>query len=83
MYKIIDIHTHTYPEAISEKAVKSLAVFYDFTVDGKGTYADLEAQAKQTGVNGFLLFSVDERTSGHKGERHYRASCGAVAQKWL
>ena len=64
MYKIIDIHTHTYPEAISEKAVKSLAAFYDFTVDGKGTYADLEAQAKQTGVNGFLLFSV--ATNGHQ-----------------
>ncbi len=64
MYKIIDIHTHTYPEAISEKAVKSLAAFYEFTVDGKGTYADLEAQSVEAGVSGFLLFSV--ATNGHQ-----------------
>ena len=42
MYKIIDIHTHTYPEAISEKAVKSLAAFYEFTVDGKTYVAKIE-----------------------------------------
>ena len=40
MYKIIDIHTHVYPEAISDKAVKSLAAFYEFTVEGKGTYTE-------------------------------------------
>ena len=30
MYKVFDIHTHTYPEAISEKAVTSLGNFYNF-----------------------------------------------------
>lgn len=62
-YKVIDIHTHTYPEAISGKAVKSLGDFYNFDVRGKGTYADLEEQSEQTKgseteVCGFLLFSV-------------------------
>ena len=58
MFKVFDIHTHTYPEAISEKACENLGKFYDFEVRGKGTYADLEAQAAENNVQGFLLFSV-------------------------
>lgn len=45
MYKIFDIHTHTYPEAIAEKAVTALGRFYHFTPEGKGTYAELEQTA--------------------------------------
>lgn len=67
MYKIFDIHTHTYPDRISEKAVHNLGEFYNFKVDGKGTYSDLEAQAQGTGVVGFLLFSV--ATNGHQVEK--------------
>ncbi len=58
MYKIFDIHTHTYPEAICDRATKSLAAFYEFIVEGQGTYADLEAQGKGKNVRGYLLFSV-------------------------
>lgn len=57
-YKILDMHTHTYPEAIAEKACIGLENFYHFVTHGKGTYADLEAQAGDCGVVGFLLFSV-------------------------
>ncbi len=57
-HKIFDIHTHTYPEAIAEKAVTNLGAFYDFVPEGKGTYADLSAQAPAYNVRGFLLFSV-------------------------
>ncbi|MFA6947541.1 MAG: amidohydrolase family protein [Eubacteriales bacterium] len=58
MYKIFDAHTHTYPEKISGKACENLGQFYDFKVWGKGTYSDLESQAKDCGVAGFMLFSV-------------------------
>ncbi len=58
MYKVFDIHTHTYPEAISEKAVVNLGKFYDFVCQGKGTYAHLESQAEANNVKGYLLFSV-------------------------
>ena len=40
-YKVFDIHTHTYPEAIAEKAVANLGKFYNFVPEGKGTYAVL------------------------------------------
>ena len=67
MRKIIDIHTHTYPEALSEKAVKNLGEFYNFHVAGRGTYDDLEATSKPYGVVGFLLFSV--ATNAHQVEK--------------
>ena len=58
MYKVFDIHTHTYPEAIAEKACVNLGKFYDFVCEGKGTYDHLESQAKDNNVGGYLLFSV-------------------------
>ena len=57
-YPIFDIHTHTYPERIAEKACVNLGAFYEFIVEGKGTYADLEESARPHNVRGFLLFSV-------------------------
>ena len=64
MFKVFDIHTHTSPEAISEKACVSLGKFYNFTVYGKGTYAHLESQAAENNVGGYLLFSV--ATNAHQ-----------------
>jgi len=64
VYKIFDIHTHTYPEKIADRAVESLEKFYDFygdygfAVAGKGTYADLSSMAEDNNVVGYLLFSV-------------------------
>ncbi len=67
MYKVFDIHTHTYPEVISEKACANLGKFYNFEVQGKGTYAHLESQAKENNVCGYLLFSV--ATNAHQVEK--------------
>ena len=64
MYKIFDIHTHTYPEKIADKATVNLGNFYNFPVEGKGTYAHLESQAEENGVHGYLLFSV--ATNAHQ-----------------
>ena len=78
MNKIFDIHTHTYPEAIAQRAVESLGRFYDFVPEGKGTYADLAAHAPANGVQGFLLFSV--ATNPHQVEK-VNSSIAALAQK--
>lgn len=64
MYKIFDIHTHTYPEAIAEKAVTALGRFYHFAPEGKGTYAELEQTGRVAEISGFLLFSV--ATNAHQ-----------------
>lgn len=67
MYKVFDIHTHVYPEKIAAKAVENLGNFYEFKVEGDGTYTMLENAAKENGVVGFLLFSV--ATNAHQVER--------------
>lgn len=58
MRKIFDIHTHIYPEKIAAKASRNLGAFYEFTVQGEGTYAALESSSAPCGVRGFLLLGV-------------------------
>ena len=77
MYKVFDIHTHTYPEQIAEKACVSLGNFYNFNVEGKGTYAHLESQAAENNVGGYLLFSV--ATNAHQVPK-VNSSIAALAE---
>ena len=64
MFRVFDIHTHTYPEKIADKACVNLGKFYNFGIEGEGTYAHLESQAKENNVGGYLLFSV--ATNAHQ-----------------
>lgn len=64
MCKIFDIHTHVYPESISGKAVTALNGFYNFVSEGNGTAKELRLKAGESGVSGFLLFSV--ATNAHQ-----------------
>ena len=77
-YKVFDIHTHTYPEAIAEKAVTNLGKFYDFVPEGEGTYAHLSSQAEANNVRGYLLFSV--ATNAHQVQK-VNDSIAALAEK--
>ena len=72
MKKIYDMHTHIYPEAIAEKAGIALGKFYNFDVECKGTYKDLEEKAESFEnygykTEGFLIFSV--ATNGRQVEK--------------
>ena len=58
MYKIIDIHTHTYPDAIAERAKVALEHFYEFTGEGDGTVKDLAESSKKANISGILMLSV-------------------------
>lgn len=58
MYKIFDIHTHTYPELLSVRATANLGKFYNITVVGKGTVSDLMNESKNAGIGGFLILGV-------------------------
>ncbi len=58
MYKIFDIHTHTYPEILSVRATVNLGKFYNFNVEGKGTVSDLMEESKKAGIGGFLILGV-------------------------
>ncbi len=56
--KIIDFHTHIYPEKISEKAVKSVGEFYGVEMHGEGTAKKLLETGKSAGVSNFVVCSV-------------------------
>jgi predicted TIM-barrel fold metal-dependent hydrolase len=64
MYKILDIHTHTYPDAIAAKAKVALEKFYEFTCEGSGTVDDLAESSEKAGVSGMLMLSV--ATNAHQ-----------------
>ena len=64
MYKILDIHTHTYPDSISAKAKVAFEKFYEFTCEGNGTVDDLAESSEKAGVSGMLMLSV--ATNAHQ-----------------
>jgi len=56
--EIFDCHAHIYPEAIAEKAVKSIGEFYSIPMGEKGT-ADVLCQiGKEAGISHFVVHSV-------------------------
>lgn len=57
--KIIDFHTHIYPEAIADKATKSIRDFYEMDEGGvHGTASFLLEQGKSAGVEEFVILPV-------------------------
>lgn len=64
MYKIFDIHTHTCPERIADKAAENLGHFYNFHVERTGTVSDLMSNCRDAGISGFLLLGV--ATNAHQ-----------------
>ena len=58
MYKIFDIHTHIYPEAIAARAIDNLNHFYNFICEAKGTLPDIDESSKKASVLGCLLLGV-------------------------
>ena len=56
--KIIDAHTHIYPEKIAEKASGGISAFYDMKVKYNGTAAELLEICERAGVSACVICSV-------------------------
>ena len=56
--KIIDFHTHIYPDKISQKAVKSVGDFYAIPMSGDGTVTTLLGNGAKCGIGGYVVHSV-------------------------
>lgn len=57
--RILDFHTHIYPEAIAAKATRSICDFYALEGGGmQGTAQQLLAQGKQVGIEKFVVLPV-------------------------
>ena len=52
MYRIIDAHTHIYPDKIAQKALRQIATFYRMD--------DRLAQPEEAGTVGYLLRLQEE-----------------------
>lgn len=57
--KLIDIHTHIYPEAVARKAAASIRKFYHLdTEEMDGTAASLLERGTQVGIDRFVVLPV-------------------------
>ena len=56
--KIIDFHTHIYPEKIAGKAVVSIGDFYSIEMSGKGTSRALIEGGSKCGITNYVVHSV-------------------------
>ena len=56
--KIIDFHSHIYPEKIAEKAVSSIGDFYKIKMSSSGTAKKLISDGKACGIENFVVHSV-------------------------
>ena len=56
--KLIDFHTHIYPNAIADKAVDSVSRFYDIPILGNGLLEDMEKGASNFDVRAFVVLMV-------------------------
>ena len=58
MYKLIDTHTHIYPDKVAEKATKGIGAFYNIEMWGGGTAEGLIKSAASSGVDHFVVHSA-------------------------
>lgn len=57
--KIIDFHTHIYPDAIAQRAAQSICDFYELDGGGmNGTVGSLLERGKQAGISQFVVLPV-------------------------
>jgi predicted TIM-barrel fold metal-dependent hydrolase len=55
--KIIDIHTHIWPEKLASRAVSNVGDYYNYEMHGKGTLSDLKQSTSEAGVEYFVIHS--------------------------
>ena len=55
---VIDVHAHIFPDAIAEKASRSIAKFYDIPVEQGGSVDALLRLGDEAGIDQFVVHSV-------------------------
>lgn len=56
-YKVIDVHTHIWPDKIAAHAVEHVGTYYSYEMHGKGTIDDLKKSAAEAEVEKFVIHS--------------------------
>lgn len=61
--KIIDFHTHIFPEDIAQKAVNHVGDYYGYKMEGNGKIEQLDDMAKGLGIANYVIHSSATRAS--------------------
>lgn len=56
-YKIIDVHTHIFPDKIAQKAVEAIGSYYGVKMARQGTVDDLLKNGQRIGVDYYIVHS--------------------------
>lgn len=79
--KIIDIHTHVYPEKIARKATLSVCDFYDISSDNTGTSAELLEKGSRVRIEKYLILPVAVRPDQVVGINEFiKTECNAHSE---
>jgi len=62
-YKILDFHTHAFPDKIAEKATENLKTYYKIEPVSKGNYDDLLQRAATANVSKIVVHSTATKPS--------------------
>jgi predicted TIM-barrel fold metal-dependent hydrolase len=62
--KIIDFHTHVYPDRIAHKATRATCDFYGLDTDQTGTVDQLLTKGRAAGIDRFVLLPVAVHADG-------------------
>lgn len=80
-YKVIDVHTHIWPDKLASRAVEHVGSYYSYDMHGKGTIEDLKQSANEAGVEKFVIHSSALKASQVEDVNTATAShlCGQIA----
>lgn len=71
--KLIDVHTHIYPDMIAKIATNSVEKFYDYVADSVGTEQVLKEKSRMAGVDLSVILPVSVKAAGVQKINDYAA----------
>ncbi len=81
--KIIDIHTHVYPDAIAERAAGSIREFYQTSDNMDGTVSTLLRRGSEAGISRFVILPVAIRADRVQSINHFITETAAENDRFI
>ena len=81
--KIIDIHTHVYPDAVAEKAAGSIQDFYKTGDKQDGTVSTLLRRGDEAGISRFVLLPVAIRADRVMSINHFISETAKANDRFI
>lgn len=79
-YRVIDMHTHAFPDAIAERTVAYLAERGGMTPEGNGTVEALMTRMRESGVSLAINLPVVTKPSQYRSVNDFAAALNAAGE---